>query len=220
MNRLMSSAPTMHYPSLVSDAYAQPAELFPSTDAGMKLFVADFTESFSPSEETSQLPAPLARAREVNMGTFRNCLIGALATLSFGPAVAQTPGHEQAIKVAQSVSDLYVSTFNKHDAPGISMLFVPDGVFLPPDGGPVVQGREALERHWAELFKSVGGHETVTVKDAIPVGNDGVVSINEYKIVGDNNKIINGRALLVLAKTSDGWRYVTITAQPPPPAAK
>ena len=153
------------------------------------------------------------------MRTSRICLLGTLAALSPGPAVAQTAGHEQALKVAESVSDSYVAAFNKHDAPGISMLFVSDGVFLPPDGGPVVQGHEALERHWAELFKSVGGHETVTVKDAIPVGNDGVVSINEYKIVGDNNKIISGRALLVLAKTSDGWRYVTITAQPPPPSS-
>lgn len=154
------------------------------------------------------------------MRTSRIWLLGTLAALSLGPAVAQTAGHEQALKVAQSVSDSYVAAFNKHDAKAISMLFVPDGVFLPPDGGPITQGREALERHWAELFKNVGGHETVTVKDAIPAGNDVIVQINDYKIVGDNNKIISGRALLVLAKAPDGWRYVTITAQPPPPTTK
>ena len=120
--------------------------------------------------------------------------------------------------MAQSVS--FVWPPSTADAKAISMLFVPDGVFLPPDGGPITQGREALERHWAELFKNVGGHETVTVKDAIPAGNDVIVQINDYKIVGDNNKIISGRALLALAKAPDGWRYVTITAQPPPPTTK
>jgi uncharacterized protein (TIGR02246 family) len=154
------------------------------------------------------------------MGSFRLCLLGTLIALSFRPAVAQNTGHEQALKVAQSVSDSYVAAFNKHDAKAISLMFVPDGVFLPPDGSAISQGRDEIERHWDELFKTIGGHETVTVKNAMPAGNDAIVQINEYKIVGDNNKIISGRALLVLAKTPDGWRYVTITAQPPPPTAK
>ena len=39
------------------------------------------------------------------MGSFRLCLLGTLIALSFRPAVAQNTGHEQALKVAQSVSD-------------------------------------------------------------------------------------------------------------------
>jgi ketosteroid isomerase-like protein len=102
------------------------------------------------------------------------------------------------------------------------MLFVSDGVFLPPDGSPIAQGREAIERSWAELFKNVGGHEAITVKDAIPAGNDAVVAINEFKIVGDgqnSGKTISGRASITLTKTPDGWRFVSIApqTQPPPP---
>jgi hypothetical protein len=75
------------------------------------------------------------------------------------------------------------------------------------------------------LFKNVGGHETITVKDAIPAGNDAVVAINEFKIVGDgqnSGKTISGRASITLAKTPDGWRYVSIVpqTQPPPSGAR
>jgi uncharacterized protein (TIGR02246 family) len=126
----------------------------------------------------------------------------------------------EARKVAESVAASYMNAFDKHDPKAISMLFVPDGVFLPPNGSPVVQGRDAIERSWAELFKNVGGHETVTVKDAIPAGNDAVVAITEFKLVGDgqnSNKIISGRASITLAKTPDGWRYVSIAPQTQPP---
>ena len=103
------------------------------------------------------------------------------------------------------------------------MLFVADGVFLPPNGSAVVQGREAIERSWAELFKNIGGHETITVKDAIPAGNDAVIAVTEFKITGDgqnSGKTISGRASITLAKTPDGWRYVSIAPQTqPPPSA-
>jgi ketosteroid isomerase-like protein len=58
----------------------------------------------------------------------------------------------------------------RHDPKAISMLFVPDGVFLPPNGSPVMEGRDAIERSWAELFKNVGGHETITVKTRSQLG--------------------------------------------------
>jgi ketosteroid isomerase-like protein len=52
--------------------------------------------------------------------------------------------------------------------------------------------------------------KTITVKDAVPAGNDTVVAVTEFKIVGDgqnSNKIISGRASITLAKTPDGWLY-------------
>ena len=121
--------------------------------------------------------------------------------------------------MTQVASDAWERTFDKHDAKAIAMLFVPDGVFLPPDGGPIVQGREALERRFAGLFKNVGGNETITVKDAIPVGNDAIVAIYDYEIVGDSNKIISGRGQFVLAKTPDGWLNVSIVPQSAPPSS-
>jgi uncharacterized protein (TIGR02246 family) len=150
------------------------------------------------------------------MRTLRICLLGSFVALT-GPAVAQTAGHEQAIKTAQTVAAAYATAFDQHDAKTISMVFVPDGVFLPPNGAPMVQGRDAIERTWADLFKTVGGDETITVRDAMPVGTDAIIAINEFKIIGDDsNKIISGRALITLAKTPDGWRYAAIAPQVQP----
>jgi uncharacterized protein (TIGR02246 family) len=123
-------------------------------------------------------------------------------------------------KVAESVVESYIKAYDAHDPRAISMLFVPDGVFLPPNGSPVVQGRDAIERSWADLFKDIGGHETITVKDAIPAGKDAVVAVTEFKIVGDgqnSGKTISGRASITLAQTPDGWRYVSIAPQTQPP---
>jgi uncharacterized protein (TIGR02246 family) len=145
----------------------------------------------------------------------RNTLLAA-ALLIPSPAYAD----DEASKVAQSVVGSYVNAYDKHDPKAISMLFVPDGVFLPPNGSPIVQGREAIERSWAELFKNVGGHETIIVKEAIPAGKDAVVAITEFKIVADgenSGKIISGRASITLVKTPDGWQYVSIAPQTQPP---
>lgn len=145
--------------------------------------------------------------------------LSALAYSSIAGIAAERSALE-ARKMAQSVAELYMKAFARHDPKAIAMLFVPDGVFLPPNGSPVVQGRDAIERSWAELFKNVGGHETITVEDAIPAGNDAVVAITEFKIVGDgqnSNKIISGRASITLAKTPDGWRYISIAPQTQPP---
>jgi uncharacterized protein (TIGR02246 family) len=84
------------------------------------------------------------------MRTFRNCLIGTLATLSFGPAVAQTTGHEQAIKVADSVVKSFMAAYDTRDPKAVAALFLPNAMMLSANGA-VSQGREAIERSYAEL---------------------------------------------------------------------
>jgi uncharacterized protein (TIGR02246 family) len=150
----------------------------------------------------------------------RKVMFGTLATLTITTFAQAQNSTDTAMKVTQMVAETWMNQYDKHDAKAQSMLFIPDGVFLPPDGSPVDKGRDAIERSWAWLFKNVGGHETVTVRDAIPIGNDAIMAVNEYKIVGDGanaDKVLNGRAAVVLAKTPDGWRYVSITPQAAPP---
>jgi uncharacterized protein (TIGR02246 family) len=135
---------------------------------------------------------------------------------------ASTSPHE-ARETAQSVVNSWCDTYEKHDPKAMSMLFVPDGVFLPPNGSPVVKGRDAVERTWTQAFKDIGGHETITVKDAVPVGDDAIVAVTEFKIVGEGptaNKVVNGRAVVTLAKTNEGWRYVSIAPQLQPPPSR
>ena len=118
--------------------------------------------------------------------------------------------------VVRSVVETYLAAFAKHDAKAIAMLFAPDGVFLPPDGTPLIKGRDAIERSWAELFENVGGHEIITLEDAMPIGDDVIVATDSFKIIGDEangNKVLSGQAVFVLTKTSEGWRYAALTPQ-------
>jgi uncharacterized protein (TIGR02246 family) len=149
------------------------------------------------------------------MRTFRNCLIGTLATLSFGPAVAQTASHEQAIKVAESVVKSFMAAYDTRDPKAVSALFLPNAMMLSANGA-VSQGREAIERSYADGLKNLGGHYVIVIKDAIPLGSDVVVAMDDVKISGvgqHSDETLNIRAVITLAKTADGWRYAAISGQ-------
>jgi hypothetical protein len=85
---------------------------------------------------------------------------------------------------ARRVAEWCMNANGRWDPGAISMLFISDGVSLASNRLPIVQGRGGLERSWAELFKNVGGHETITVNDAVPVGDDAVAATMKFKIVG------------------------------------
>jgi Nuclear transport factor 2 (NTF2) domain len=65
-----------------------------------------------------------------------------------GTTTSTDPARLEARQVAQSVVESYLNAYDTHDPKAISRLFVADGVLLPPDGSPVVQGRDAIERSW------------------------------------------------------------------------
>jgi uncharacterized protein (TIGR02246 family) len=107
-----------------------------------------------------------------------------------------------------------MAAYDTRDPKAISALFLPDAMLLGVDG-KVTQGREAIERVYAGLVKDQGGHFTVVIKDAIPLGDNVVVANDELEIrdAGQNHDTIRGRAVITLAKMPDGWRYAAISAQ-------
>lgn len=126
----------------------------------------------------------------------------------------------EARQVAESVVKSYMRAYDTRDPKAISALFLPDAMVLGFDGA-VSQGREAIERSWAGLFKNVGGHFSVVITDAIPLGSDVVVATDQLTITGagpNADKTIDGRAVITLAKTPGGWRYAAISAQKLPPS--
>jgi uncharacterized protein (TIGR02246 family) len=126
----------------------------------------------------------------------------------------------EARQVAESVVKSFIAAYNAHDPKAISALFLPDAMLLGIDG-KVAQGREAIEHTYAAALKNLGGHFTVVIEDAIPLGDNVVVANDEIKIAGTgqhSDQTINGRAVITLAKTPDGWRYAAISAQKLPPS--
>jgi uncharacterized protein (TIGR02246 family) len=121
--------------------------------------------------------------------------------------------------VAESVVKSFMAAYNAHDPKAISALFLLDAMLLGFDG-MATQGRDAIERVYAGVLKNLGGHFTVVIKDALPLGDNVVVANDELEIrdAGQNHETIRGRAVITLAKTPDGWRYAAISAQKLPPS--
>jgi uncharacterized protein (TIGR02246 family) len=151
-------------------------------------------------------------------------VLAAAALPPASAAFAQQPqlSGQEARKVVENGCRAWMDTYIKHDARAIAALFTDDGVFLPPDGSPMVQGRDALEGRWAQQFQSIGGHEDLTIEAAIPAGNDAIVAILDWAITTDRGpnagQIVRGRTANTLARTSDGWKIAVIAPQLAPAA--
>jgi uncharacterized protein (TIGR02246 family) len=147
-------------------------------------------------------------------------VLAAAALPPASAAFAQQPqlSGQEARKVVENGCRAWMDTYIKHDARAITALFTDDGVFLPPDGSPMVQGRDALEGRWAQQFQSIGGHEDLTVEAAILAGNDAIVAILDWAITTDREQIVRGRTANTLARTSDGWKIAVIAPQLAPAA--
>jgi uncharacterized protein (TIGR02246 family) len=142
-----------------------------------------------------------------------------LSALAYSSTAGIADERLDARQVAESVVKSFMAGYNAHAPKAISALFLPDAMLLGIDG-KVTQGREAIERTYAATLKNLGGHFTVVIKDAIPLGDSVVVANDEIEIrdAGQNHDTIRGRAVITLAKTPDGWRYAAISAQKLPPS--
>jgi uncharacterized protein (TIGR02246 family) len=142
-----------------------------------------------------------------------------LSVLAYSSTAGIADERLEARQVAESVVQSFMAAYNAHDPKAISALFLPDAMLLGIDG-KVTQGREAIERTYAATLKNLGGHFTVVIKDAIPLGDSVVVANDEIETrdAGQNHDTIRGRAVITLAKTPDGWRYAAISAQKLPPS--
>jgi uncharacterized protein (TIGR02246 family) len=92
-----------------------------------------------------------------------------LSALAYSSTAGIADERLEARQVAESVVKSFMAGYNAHDPKAISTLFLPDAMLLGTDG-KVTQGREAIERTYAATLKNLGGHFTVVIKDAIPLG--------------------------------------------------
>jgi ketosteroid isomerase-like protein len=114
----------------------------------------------------------------------RNVLLASVITLSIlaysisSIADERSTSTAEARQVAESVVKSFMAAYDTRDPKAISALFLPDTMLLGFNGA-VSQGREAIERTYAAALKNLGGHYTIVIKDAIPLGSDVVVASDE-----------------------------------------
>lgn len=85
----------------------------------------------------------------------RTCWL--LVALSLCCLVADRAWADQAEDEAaiRKAVDSYVAVVNKRDAKALAAHWLPDAVYVDPDSGKKVAGRDAIEKHFAEEFKGM-----------------------------------------------------------------
>lgn len=81
----------------------------------------------------------------------------AMASL-LSPAIAQDKDRQATEEAAiRKAVEAYVSAFNRADAKGLAALWAPEAVYINPDSGEEVVGRDAIEKQFAAILTDAKG---------------------------------------------------------------
>jgi len=125
------------------------------------------------------------------------------------------------------VRTAYVKAAEASDAAALVNLFAADGVEMAPNA-PEVKGRAALEAFYKEQLSQVKfSNMKITPTKTSVMGNFGLdVGVYAQRITPTGGKPMDdkGKYIVVLDKTSDGWKikyliYNSDLPVPPPPPA-
>jgi uncharacterized protein (TIGR02246 family) len=127
------------------------------------------------------------------------------------PPGAQT-GEEKEI---QAANEAFAQAFLKGDAKAIAELFTEDGEAVAPEG-ETVQGRGAIEEHYAARFAEGPGSKIVTTTDAIKFLAPGVARESGHTQVtpSDGGTSVNGRYTAIHVKRDGRWLLASVRELP------
>jgi uncharacterized protein (TIGR02246 family) len=143
-------------------------------------------------------------------------LLGALARAAdAAPAQPQTAaapatGNEAEEKAIRATADDFVKAFNAGDAKAIGMFWAPDAEYTD-ESGQVLQGRAAIEKEYADLFKGHHGTTmTVTIESIRFLGLDIAIEKGAAKVqVSGENAGTASRYTVVHVKRDGKWIMVS-----------
>jgi uncharacterized protein (TIGR02246 family) len=131
--------------------------------------------------------------------------------------------HEQLLALAKKFEDAW----NNNDAVALAALFTKDAVLLEPSG-PIF-GREAIEKHYADLFQNVRfSNDVITYGSESPhaigtTGNEmwenGEWSIT-YQVKGSDPVQAKGYHSSIAVREDGVWKKLMITTNVTPPPAE
>jgi uncharacterized protein (TIGR02246 family) len=137
-------------------------------------------------------------------------------------APAQQQVDQNTRQQLDSLYAAYHDNWNKQDAAGIASLYTPDGVLVTSDG--VNNGSQAIIEHYKDLFKrGITHHDSATIDQMIPLGNNAVMIVGEYHLSGQGqNGPIKADGHYTAVDVLDGgaWKIRLLTAVNNPPPAQ
>ena len=95
-------------------------------------------------------------------------------------APAQQQVDQNTRQQIEQIIAAYHDAWNKQDAAGVAALYTSDGVFVGSDVKAVSNGRQEIIDHYQDVFKrGITHHESATIDQFIPVGDNVVASLGE-----------------------------------------
>ena len=143
-------------------------------------------------------------------------LVGLAIALAL-PAAAQQMKCDGPQDACQQLVDLarkYDEAASKRDVAGIMALFTPDVVLVYE--GPILDGREAAEKFYADVFKGGGQGKHNTKTDQIHVQGNIAWAVGSWSDTGpsNGNRPVRGNWSAVDVLTSEGgaWKVRMLSA--------
>jgi uncharacterized protein (TIGR02246 family) len=128
-----------------------------------------------------------------------------------GPAVDE--------KAIRGAIDAFAQTFAKGDAKALAGLFTENGEAVDPDGD-AIQGREALEAHYAARFADAPGGRIETGVEAIRPLAPGIVTVSGRSrvLASDGSEAGAARYAATLVERDGKWLVASVRELPDKPA--
>jgi uncharacterized protein (TIGR02246 family) len=105
----------------------------------------------------------------------------------------------------RSANDTFEQTFARGDAPGMALLYTPDGMLLPTGVAPVV-GHEAIGNFWQmvmDMGVKAARLDTVEVEEH----GDTAIELGHYLLSGEGRQRIDqGKYLVIWKKQNGQWK--------------
>jgi uncharacterized protein (TIGR02246 family) len=139
-------------------------------------------------------------------------------------APAQRQVDQNTRQQLDSLYAAYHDNWNKQDAAGIASLYTADGVLVTSDVKAVSNGSAEIVEHYKDLFKrGITHHDSATIDQIMPLGNNAVMIVGEYHLSGQgqNGPIkADGHYTAVDVLEGSAWKIRLLTATPNPPPAQ
>ena len=119
------------------------------------------------------------------------------------PAVAVVPTEHTAIQ--QRLAS-YMEAFNNHDAAAVGKFWSPDCISVAEDSGERIEGREALQKHFATFFQEAPGARLTGQISSIRIVRPEVAMIEGQTtlVVADTEPVVSTFSAL-LVREGDAW---------------
>ena len=147
-------------------------------------------------------------------------LISAFAALSLTASASAQGVNANTRQQIEKIITAYHDDWNNHNAAGIAGLYTNDGVLVTDRTAGFKKGHQEIEQYYKDLFNRVSHHDSATVDELWPLGNNAVITVGEYHLSGqgENGPIkADGHYTTVDVLEGGTWKIRLLTAVPNPP---